>query len=168
MGQPHEDFFQSGMTLAIGGGSNVNRPALLVRKLLQSKADNLKIVSFSVGMYIDILVSLGRVTQLIVPCVGHSFSGKGNPFIRVAVETGSLEVISLDEDLFYASLSASAMGLSFVPISGEPVGAMNEHPHLFKPIQCPFTEKKFWALSAMRIHGALIRSEEHTSELQSH
>jgi glutaconate CoA-transferase, subunit A len=107
---------QDGMTVAIGGFINAAHPMTLVRELIRQRRRDLAIVgAASAGLEIDVLIASGCARKVITPYVGAEGLGAIGPMFRAMAQRGELEVIELDEAMYYAGLRAAAQCLPFNP-----------------------------------------------------
>ncbi|NNE73648.1 MAG: CoA transferase subunit A [Acidimicrobiales bacterium] len=102
-----------GMTIGIGGWGSRRKPMSLVRAILRSDLKDLTIVSYG-GPDIGLLCAAGKAKKVVYGFVSLD-SIPLEPHFRVARQTGSVEVVELDEGAFYLGLMAAAHRVPFYP-----------------------------------------------------
>jgi glutaconate CoA-transferase subunit A len=107
---------RDGMTLAVGGFINAAHPMALVRELLRTGVGDLTVVgAASAGLEVDLLIASGRATRVITPYVGAESLASIGPAFRASAERGLIDVVEIDEAMYYAGLRAAAQCLPFNP-----------------------------------------------------
>jgi glutaconate CoA-transferase subunit A len=104
---------RDGMTIGIGGWGPRRKPMSLVREILRSPLKDLTVVGYG-GPDMGMLCAAGKAKKLIYGFVSLDFIPL-EPFFRKARETGSIEVMELDEGQLHWGLRAAAMRLPFLP-----------------------------------------------------
>ena len=99
---------ESGTTLGIGGWGSRRKPMALVRALLRSTITDLTVVSYG-GPDVGMLAAAGRIRKLVAPFATLD-SIPLEPHFRAARESGSLELMEIDEAMFMWGLRAAARG----------------------------------------------------------
>jgi len=107
------DEIRSGMTVGIGGWGSRRKPMAVVRSLLTSDVTDLTIVSYG-GPDVGLLVKAGKVKKVICGFVTLD-SIALDPLWRAARQEGSVELMEVDEGLFYLGLQAAAWRMPFLP-----------------------------------------------------
>ena len=143
-----------GMTLGIGGWGARRKPMALVREILRSSLTDLTIVSYG-GPDVGMLCAAGRVRKLIFGFVSLDLIPL-EPKFRAARQSGSIDVMEIDEGMLQWGLRAAAMRLPFLPTRtglGSDVERLN--PEL-KTIQSPYEDREtLIAMPALRLDAAL-------------
>ena len=151
---------RDGMTIGIGGWGSRRKPMSLVRAILRSDLKDLTVVSYG-GPDIGLLCAAGKLRKAIYGFVSLD-SIPLEPHFRQARQSGSIEVMELDEGAFYLGLLAAAHRMPFYPTRaglGSDMLAMN--PEL-KTIQSPYptppfeTGETLVAMPALELDVALI------------
>lgn len=151
---------RSGMTIGIGGWGSRRKPMSLVRAILRSDLDDLTVVSYG-GPDIGLLCAAGKVRKAIYGFVSLD-SIALEPHFRQARQTGTIEVMELDEGAFYLGLLAAAHRMPFYPTRaglGSDMLAMNPE---IKTIQSPYptppyeTGETLVAMPALKLDVSLI------------
>ena len=131
---------ESGMTLGIGGWGSRRKPMSLVRALLRSDVTDLTVVTYG-GPDVGLLADAGKIRKLVYGFVSLD-SIPLEPNFRKARQSGSVEVMELDEGMMRLGLQAAAWNLPYLPT---PVGLgsdiLRTNPHL-KTLRCPYTDQE--------------------------
>jgi glutaconate CoA-transferase subunit A len=105
-----------GQTVGVGGFINSGHPMALVRELIRARRKDLTVVgAASAGLEIDLLIAAGCVRKVVTPYVGAEGLAGIGPAFRRAAQAGTVDVIEMDEALYYAGLRAAAQCLPFNP-----------------------------------------------------
>jgi glutaconate CoA-transferase, subunit A len=143
-----------GMTLGIGGWGPRRKPMALVREILRSDLKGLTLVSYG-GVDVGMLCAAGKVKKLVFAFVSLDAIPL-EPWFRKARESGSLEVLELDEGMFQWGLKAAAFGLPFLPTRigmGTDLAALGR----LKTVQSPYPDgETLIAMPALKLDAALI------------
>ena len=143
-----------GMTLGIGGWGARRKPMALVREILRSSLRDLTIVSYG-GPDVGMLCASGRVKKLVFGFVSLDLIPL-EPKFRAARQSGSIEVMEIDEGMLQWGLRAAAMRLPFLPTRaglGSDVERLN--PEL-QTIRSPYADREtLLAMPALRLDAAL-------------
>ena len=99
---------RDGMTIGIGGWGPRRKPMALVREILRSDLKDLTIVSYG-GADVGMLCAAGRVRKLVFAFVSLDFIPL-EPYFRQARQSGSIEVMEIDEGMMLHGLRAAAWG----------------------------------------------------------
>ncbi len=145
-----------GMTIGIGGWGPRRKPMALVREILRSDLKDLTIVAYG-GADVGMLCAAGKVKKLIFAFVSLDAIPL-EPWFRKARESGTLEVLELDEGMFQWGLKAAAFGLPFLPTR---VGLGTDLAELggLKTVQSPYADgETLIAMPALKLDVALIHA----------
>jgi len=147
---------QSGMTIGIGGWGPRRKPMALVRELLRSDVTDLTVVAYG-GADIGQLCAAGKVKKVIFAFVSLDFIPL-EPGFRKARESGSIEVMEIDEGMMLLGLRAAAWRIPFIPTNiGLGTDVIVNAPEL-KVIDSPYDEKEWVAMPALKLDVALIHA----------
>ena len=147
---------QSGMTIGIGGWGPRRKPMALVRELLRSDITDLTVVAYG-GADIGQLCAAGKVKKVIFAFVSLDFIPL-EPGFRKARESGSIEVMEIDEGMMLLGLRAAAWRIPFIPTNiGLGTDVIVNAPEL-KVIDSPYDEKEWVAMPALKLDVALIHA----------
>jgi glutaconate CoA-transferase, subunit A len=145
-----------GMTLGIGGWGPRRKPMALVREILRSGLKDLTLVSYG-GADVGMLCAAGKVKKLVFAFVSLDAIPL-EPWFRKARESGSIEVLELDEGMFQWGLKAAAFGLPFLPTRvgmGTALAALGG----LKTVQSPYADgETLVAMPALKLDAALIHA----------
>jgi len=146
---------QSGMTLGIGGWGPRRKPMALVRALLRSDIRDLTVVAFG-GPDVGMLCAAGKVKRLVYPFVTMDAIPL-EPYFRKARQSGTLEVMELDEGMFEWGLRAAGMRMSFLPTRvGLATDVMARNPEL-RTGTSPYDDGEVYvAMPALKLDAALL------------
>ncbi|MCW8101186.1 CoA transferase subunit A [Streptomyces tauricus] len=151
---------ESGMTLGIGGWGSRRKPMALVRALLRTAITDLTVVAYG-GPDVGMLAAAGRIRKLVAPFATLD-SIPLEPHFRAARESGSLELMEIDEAMFMWGLRAAANRLPFLPVrAGIGSDVMRVNPGL-RTITSPYEDEStglretFVAMPALRLDAALV------------
>ncbi|TPQ18666.1 CoA transferase subunit A [Streptomyces sporangiiformans] len=151
---------ESGMTIGIGGWGSRRKPMALVRALLRSGITDLTVVSYG-GPDVGMLAAAGRIRKLVAAFATLD-SIPLEPHYRAARESGSLELMEIDEAMFMWGLHAAANRLPFLPVrAGIGSDVMRVNPGL-RTVTSPYEDEStgvhetFVAMPALRMDAALV------------
>ncbi|GHA16685.1 CoA-transferase [Streptomyces tauricus] len=151
---------ESGMTLGVGGWGSRRKPMALVRALLRTAITDLTVVAYG-GPDVGMLAAAGRIRKLVAPFATLD-SIPLEPHFRTARESGSLELMEIDEAMFMWGLRAAANRLPFLPVrAGIGSDVMRVNPGL-RTITSPYEDEStglretFVAMPALRLDAALV------------
>jgi glutaconate CoA-transferase subunit A len=143
-----------GMTLGIGGWGPRRKPMALVREILRSSLKELTIVSYG-GADVGMLCAAGKVKKLVFAFVSLDAIPL-EPWFRKARESGSIDVLEVDEGMFQWGLKAAAFGLPFLPTRvgmGTDLAALGG----LKTVQSPYADgETLIAMPPLKLDAALI------------
>ena len=145
-----------GMTIGIGGWGPRRKPMALVREIVRSDLKDLTIVAFG-GADVGMLCAAGKVKKLIFAFVSLDAIPL-EPWFRKARESGTLDVLELDEGMLQWGLKAAAFGLPFLPTR---VGLGTDLAKLggLKTVQSPYEDgETLVAMPALKLDVALIHA----------
>lgn len=146
---------RDGMTIGIGGWGPRRKPMALVRELLRSDLKDLTVVAYG-GADVGMLCAAGKVKKVIFAFVSLDFIPL-EPSFRRARESGSIDVMELDEGMLLLGLKAAKMRLPFLPT---PVGLGTDilrHNPSIKTIRSPYADdREFVAMPALPLDAALL------------
>lgn len=132
---------EPGAKIIAGGVHFSNTPLALVRELIRRKVRDLEIIPTpATGLWVDMLLAAGAVRKLWVSYIGMEFMGLAHNFRR-AVESGTVEIVDVDEPTIFLGLRAAAGGLPFVVMP--PIHKLTDlpkvSPQVYRDIVDPFT-----------------------------
>ena len=132
---------RSGMTIGIGGWGSRRKPMALVRALMNSDVENLTVVSYG-GPDVGLLVKSGKVAKVICGFVTLD-SIPLDPLWRAARQAGAVELMEVDEGLFYLGLQAAAWRVPFLTARAGLGSAVLENSPELKTIENPYVDGPF-------------------------
>jgi glutaconate CoA-transferase subunit A len=159
---------RSGMTIGIGGWGSRRKPMAVVRALCRSDISDLTVVAFG-GPDIGLLCASGKVTKVVCPFVTLD-SIALDPHWRMARQGGLVDVMEVDEGMFFLGLQAAAWRVPFLPTRaglGSDVLAVNpdlrlvrspygaDSPYLGDPADA---DVELVAMPALRLDAALVHT----------
>ena len=148
---------EDGMTVGIGGWGPRRKPMALVREILRSGAKDLTVVSYG-GADVGMLCAAGRVKKLVFAFVSLDFIPL-EPYFRQARQSGSIDVMEIDEGMMLLGLRAAAWGVPFIPTEvGLGTDISTRSPEL-KVIDSPYDDKEWVAMPALKLDVALIHAD---------
>ena len=143
-----------GMTIGIGGWGPRRKPMALVREILRSNLRDLTIVTYG-GADVGMLAAAGRIRKLVFAFVSLDAIPL-EPWFRKARESGSLDVLEIDEGMLQWGLKAAAFGLPFLPTRvglGTDLAALGG----LKTITSPYDDAEtLIAMPALKLDAALL------------
>jgi glutaconate CoA-transferase subunit A len=104
---------RSGMTIGIGGWGSRRKPMAVVRALCRSDLADLTVVAYG-GPDVGLLCATGKVRKVVCGFVTLD-SIPLDPHWRAARQHGRVEVMEVDEGMFYLGLQAAAWRVPFLP-----------------------------------------------------
>ncbi|WEK42028.1 MAG: acyl CoA--acetate/3-ketoacid CoA transferase subunit alpha [Candidatus Sphingomonas colombiensis] len=145
---------RDGMTIGIGGWGPRRKPMALVREILRSPLKDLTIVAYG-GADVGMLCAAGKVRKLVFSFVSLDAIPL-EPWFRKARESGSIEVLELDEGMLQWGLKAAAFDLPFLPTRvglGTDLAALGD----LKYVQSPYADgETLIAMPALKLDVALL------------
>ena len=104
---------RSGMTIGIGGWGSRRKPMAVVRALCRSDLNDLTVVAYG-GPDVGLLCATGKVRKVVCGFVTLD-SIALDPHWRAARQQGRVEVMEVDEGMFFQGLQAAAWRVPFLP-----------------------------------------------------
>jgi acyl CoA:acetate/3-ketoacid CoA transferase alpha subunit len=104
---------RSGMTIGIGGWGSRRKPMAVVRAICRSHLEDLTVVAYG-GPDVGLLCAAGKVRKVVCGFVTLD-SIALDPHWRAARQHGRVEVMEVDEGMFYLGLQAAAWRVPFLP-----------------------------------------------------
>lgn len=152
-------WIRDGMTISIGGFLNSSHPMAVIRMIIRKGVRNLTVVgAASAGLETDLLIGAGCVKTVIAPMISGEGLAPIGPFFRYAAQRGELEVVELDEHMYYQGLRAAAALLPSLPWRG---GVGTDYAKInpgIKEFHDPITGELLLAIPALNIDVALIHA----------
>jgi glutaconate CoA-transferase, subunit A len=159
---------RSGMTIGIGGWGSRRKPMALVRALCRSDLEDLTVVAYG-GPDVGLLCATGKVRKVVCGFVTLD-SIALDPHWRAARQHGRVEVMEVDEGMFFLGLQAAAWRVPFLPTRaglGSDVLSVNPdlrtirspygagHPYLADPADA---DVELVAMPALHLDAAFIHT----------
>lgn len=104
---------RSGMTVGIGGWGSRRKPMAVVRAICRSDLRDLTVVAYG-GPDVGLLCATGKVRKVVCGFVTLD-SIALDPHWRIARQHGQVEVMEVDEGMFYLGLQAASWRVPFLP-----------------------------------------------------
>jgi glutaconate CoA-transferase subunit A len=104
---------RSGMTIGIGGWGSRRKPMAFIRALCRSDLTDLTIVAYG-GPDVGLLCATGKVRKVVCGFVTLD-SIALDPHWRAARQHGQVDVMEVDEGMFFQGLQAAAWRVPFLP-----------------------------------------------------
>ena len=104
---------RSGMTIGIGGWGSRRKPMAVVRAICNSDLHDLTVVAYG-GPDVGLLCATGKVCKVVCGFVTLD-SIALDPHWRAARQAGRVEVMEVDEGMFFLGLQAAAWRVPFLP-----------------------------------------------------
>jgi glutaconate CoA-transferase subunit A len=104
---------RSGMTIGVGGWGSRRKPMAVVRALCRSDLSDLTVVAYG-GPDVGLLCAAGKVRKVVCGFVTLD-SIALDPHWRAARQHGQVEVMEVDEGMFFQGLQAAAWRVPFLP-----------------------------------------------------
>ncbi len=104
---------RSGMTIGIGGWGSRRKPMAVVRALCRSSLRDLTVVAYG-GPDVGLLCASGKVRKVVCGFVTLD-SIALDPHWRAARQHGRVEVMEVDEGMFFLGLQAASWRVPFLP-----------------------------------------------------
>lgn len=148
-----------GMSLLLGGMLFHNRPAALVRGIVQRRIGNITLYSSPQSAWdTDLLVGTGLATTTYTPYVGFEYLGMA-PNYRAALESGRVDSVMCEAATLVAGLKATIEGIPYHPI-GSLVGTeVVDHSPILKRYTGPFGHELV-AVKAMKPDVGIFHAQE--------
>ncbi len=159
---------RSGMTIGIGGWGSRRKPMAAVRAICRSDLTDLTVVAYG-GPDVGLLCATGKVRKVVCGFVTLD-SIALDPHWRAARQHGRVEVMELDEGMFFLGLQAASWRVPFLPTRAglgsdvltvnpdlrlvrSPYGAGS--PHLADPEDA---DVELVAVPALRLDAAIVHT----------
>src|SRR5580692_3588206 len=104
---------RSGMTIGIGGWGSRRKPMALIRALCRSGLTDLTVVAYG-GPDVGLLCATGKVRKVVCGFVTLD-SIALDPHWRAARQHGRVDVMEVDEGMFFLGLQAASWRVPFLP-----------------------------------------------------
>jgi glutaconate CoA-transferase subunit A len=104
---------RSGMTIGIGGWGSRRKPMAVVRAICRSDLTDLTVVAYG-GPDVGLLCATGKVRKAVCGFVTLD-SVALDPHWRAARQHGRVDVMEVDEGMFFLGLQAAAWRVPFLP-----------------------------------------------------
>lgn len=128
----------------------------LVRELLRTDVKDLTVIAYG-GADVGLLCTAGKVRKVIFAFVSLDFMPL-EPAFRKARESGSVDVLEIDEGMMLLGLRAAAWGCPFIPTRiGLGTDLLSNAPEIAL-IDSPYDEKEWVAMPALKPDVALIHA----------
>jgi glutaconate CoA-transferase subunit A len=146
---------RDGMTIGIGGWGSRRKPMSLVRAVAHSSLRDLTIVSYG-GPDVGLLCAARKLRKVVCGFVSLD-SIPLEPHFRRARESGSVEVLELDEGMLQWGLYAAALRLPFLPTrAGLGSDVLRLAPEM-RTVRSPYDDgEELVAMPALPLDVALI------------
>jgi glutaconate CoA-transferase, subunit A len=146
---------RDGMTIGIGGWGSRRKPMAFIRAIVRSGVKDLTLVSYG-GPDVGILLRTGQLKKVVYGFVSLD-SIPLEPHFRKARQSGSVEVMELDEGMFQLGLRAAAWRLPFLPTrAGLGTVIMEANPEL-RTVSSPYDDGELLvAMPALRLDAAFV------------
>ena len=157
---------RSGMTIGIGGWGSRRKPMAVVRAICRSDLTDLTVVAYG-GPDIGILCATGKVRKVVCGFVTLD-SIALDPHWRAARQHGKVEVMEVDEGMFFLGLQAACWRVPFLPTRaglGSDVLAVNPDLRLVRSpygVGSPYladpadAEVELVAMPALQLDAAVV------------
>jgi glutaconate CoA-transferase subunit A len=144
-----------GMTIGIGGWGSRRKPMSIVRAILRSPVRDLTVVSYG-GPDVGLLCAAGKVRKLVYGFVSLD-SIPLEPHFRAARQSGSVQVMELDEGMLQWGLYAASLRLPFLPTrAGLGSDVLPANPSL-RVVRSPYDDgEELVAMPAIQLDVSII------------
>ncbi len=130
-----------GMTVGIGGWGSRRKPMAVVRAICRSGVDDLTVVAYG-GPDVGLLCATGRARKVVCGFVTLD-SIPLDPHWRAARQEGRVELMELDEGMFFLGLQAASWRVPFLPTrAGLGSDVLVVNPGL-RTVRSPYDEGPF-------------------------
>jgi len=145
----------SGMTIGIGGWGSRRKPMAAVRAILRSGLTDLTIVSYG-GPDVGLLCAAGKVRKVVYGFVTLD-SIPTDPHFKAARQSGAVEIMEVDEGMFYLGLLAASQRVPFLPTrSGLGSDVLTLNPDL-RTVRSPYDDgEELVAMPALTLDAAVV------------
>ena len=152
-------WIRDGMTVSIGGFPQFQPSDADRSRHHPQRRRNLTVVgAASAGLEVDLLIGAGCVKAVIAPMISGESLAPIGPSFRYFAQRGELEVVELDEHMYYQGLRAAAALMPSLPWRG---GIGTDYAKLnprLKEFDDPITGERLLAIPAIDIDVALIHA----------
>ncbi|WP_436639711.1 CoA transferase subunit A [Microbaculum sp. FT89] len=153
------EWLGDGDLLALGGLFKQGRPMALVREVIRSGRQDLKLISSpGSGFDADLMIAAGCVAETFLPAV--TLEDRMCPSFRAAAEAGTITAHCVDALSVVGGFLAAANGVPFQPVAAWKGSDVPSNNPLIAPIECPFTGETLFATKAIRPKLALLHAQE--------
>ncbi len=104
---------ESGMTIGIGGWGSRRKPMAVVRAICRSSLTDLTVVAYG-GPDVGLLCATGKAAKVVCGFVTLD-SIPLDPHWRAARQAGRVELMEIDEGMFFLGLQAAAWRVPYLP-----------------------------------------------------
>jgi glutaconate CoA-transferase subunit A len=159
---------RSGMTVGIGGWGSRRKPMAVVRAICRSDLEDLTVVAYG-GPDVGLLCATGKVRKVVCGFVTLD-SIALDPHWRAARQEGRVEVMEVDEGMFFLGLQAAAWRVPFLPTrAGLGSDVLRVNPDL-RLVRSPYGEGSPYlgdpadadvelvAMPALRLDAAIVHT----------
>lgn len=108
-----KEIIKPNSTIAIGGFTINRKPIAIIKEIVKSNANNLKLYLLAGSLDVDLLVEKSKIAKISAAYVGYEGLGLSK-ITRTAVETGKIAFEDLTEILYYFRLKAGAQKSPFI------------------------------------------------------
>src|SRR5271155_1336730 len=159
---------RSGMTIGIGGWGSRRKPMAVVRAICRSDLTDLTVVAYG-GPDVGLLCAADKVRKVVCGFVTLD-SIALDPHWRAARQHGRVEVMEVDEGMFFLGLQAASWRVPFLPTRaglGSDVLTVNpglqlvrspygvDSPYLADPADA---DVELVAMPALHLHAAIVHT----------
>ncbi len=157
---------RSGMTIGIGGWGSRRKPMAVVRAICRSDLTDLTVVAYG-GPDVGLLCATGKVRKVVCGFVTLD-SIALDPHWRAARQHGRVEVMEVDEGMFFLGLQAASWRVPFLPTrAGLGSDVLSINPDL-RLVRSPYgagspyvgdpadTDVELVAMPALRLDAAIV------------
>jgi glutaconate CoA-transferase, subunit A len=157
---------RSGMTIGVGGWGSRRKPMAVVRAICRSDLSDLTVVAYG-GPDVGLLCAAGKVRKVVCGFVTLD-SIALDPHWRAARQHGKVDIMEVDEGMFFLGLQAASWRVPFLPTrAGLGSDVLNVNPNL-RLVRSPYgvespyladpadAEVELVAMPALRIDAAIV------------
>jgi glutaconate CoA-transferase, subunit A len=154
------DLVPDGATVGVGGTWLSSRPMAAIRQLIRAGRRNLRVVSLTGSLDVDLLVGSGAAESVTFCFVSLGPFGLA-PRFRAAAEAGAIAVDDHTGHGLTTALEAAARGLDFLPFHG-PLGT--SYAARYGTVVSPSTSRPVESAAALPLDVALLHAEAATPD----
>jgi glutaconate CoA-transferase subunit A len=146
---------RDGMTIGVGGWGSRRKPMDIVRAIARSPIKDLTLVTYG-GPDVGLLCATKKLTKIICGFVSLD-SIPLEPHFRAARQSGSIDVVDLDEGMLQWGLYAASLRLPFLPTrAGLGSDVMKLSPEI-RTVKSPYDDgEELVAMPAISLDVAII------------